>query len=268
MSRIDYHLQGSTLIKPSPDTLIKNPHLEGGPFFWEAGPTGVLLVHGFTATTAEVRPLGKALHARGYTVSGPVLPGHNTYPEDINNFSWRDWVSTVEETYQELTSTCEQVFVGGESTGGMLALYIATQEPKISGVLTYAPALKLNMSPLNRLILRLISPFVPVLPKGGEDDDLPWKGYMVNPVKGIVQLLELQKKVQPRLHLIHQPVLVVQGKLDSTVDAVVPQMIHDGISSDVNEIHWMEKSSHCVALDCELEQVIEITLRFLSRLKN
>jgi len=234
---------------------------------WEAGPTGVLLVHGFTATTAEVRPLGKALHAKGYTVSGPVLPGHNTYPEDINNFSWRDWVSTVEDACWELISRCERVFVGGESTGGLLALYLAIQEPNISGVLTYAPGLKLNMSSLDRLKLRLVSPFVPYLPKAGEDDDLPWKGYTVNPLKGVVQLLELQKQVRPHLHQIHHPVLVVQGRLDQTVDPVVPQMIYDGISSDVKEIHWMEKSSHCVALDCELEHVIEVTLRFLAKVK-
>jgi len=37
--------------------VIKNPHLEGSPFFWEAGPIGILLAHGFSAITAEVRPL-------------------------------------------------------------------------------------------------------------------------------------------------------------------------------------------------------------------
>ena len=31
---------------------IVNPHLEGEPFFWPGGPDGVLLVHGYTATTA------------------------------------------------------------------------------------------------------------------------------------------------------------------------------------------------------------------------
>ena len=41
---------------------LHNPHLEGGPFFWEAGPVGVLLLHGYTATTAEMRPLAKRLH--------------------------------------------------------------------------------------------------------------------------------------------------------------------------------------------------------------
>ena len=52
-------------------SMIHNPHLEGEPFFWEAGPVGVLLIHGFTATTAEVRPLAKILQQDGYTVSGP-----------------------------------------------------------------------------------------------------------------------------------------------------------------------------------------------------
>jgi carboxylesterase len=248
--------------------LIKNPHLNGGPFFWEAGPTGILLLHGFTATTAEVRPLAKALHARGFTVSGPVLPGHNTYPEDINNYSWHDWVSTVEKAYRELVSRCEQVFVGGESTGGLLALYLATFHPEVSGVLTYAPALKLQISPLDRIKLRLSASFIPYLPKGGEDDDLPWKGYTVNPLKGVVQLLKLQKQVTPRLSQIHQPVLIVQGKLDTTVDEAVPEMIWDRVSSGTKEIHWMEKSSHCVALDCELEQVVDITLNFLSKISN
>ena len=248
--------------------LMKNAHLEGDPFFWEAGRTGILLIHGFTATTAEVRPLAKALHAQGYTVSGPVLPGHNTYPEDINRFTWRDWVEQVEQAYQALHQRTDEVIVGGESTGGLLGLYLATKHPEILGVLAYAPALKLLISPMDQMKLRLIAPFKPYLPKNDADDDLPWKGYTVNPLKGVVQLLKLQAQVQPQLHRIRRPVLVVQGSLDSTVDPQVPQMIMDGISSNLKEVHWLEKSGHCVALDQELDQVIEITLRFLDKITN
>ena len=176
---------------PSHHPLILNPHLEGGPFFWESGPIGILLVHGFTATTAEVRPLAKALHTRGYTVSGPVLPGHNTYPGEINKFTWRDWVATVEDAYQKLASHCEQVFIGGESTGALLALYLAPQHPKIAGLLTFAPALKLTTSPIDQIKIRLAAPFIPHIPKGKLDNDLPWKGYTVNPLKGVIQLLNL-----------------------------------------------------------------------------
>jgi len=34
---------------------LVNPELEGGDFFWQGGADGVLLLHGLTATTAEVR---------------------------------------------------------------------------------------------------------------------------------------------------------------------------------------------------------------------
>jgi carboxylesterase len=58
--------------------MIQNPGLEGDSFFCEAGPFGILLIHGFTATTAEVRPLARRLLSVGYTISGPLLPGHDT----------------------------------------------------------------------------------------------------------------------------------------------------------------------------------------------
>ena len=58
-----------------PENTLKNPQFEGGPFFWEGGPVGVLLVHGLTATAVEVRPFAKRLHELGFTVGGPLLPG-------------------------------------------------------------------------------------------------------------------------------------------------------------------------------------------------
>jgi carboxylesterase len=248
--------------------LMKNAHLEGGPFLWEGGRTGVLLIHGFTATTAEVRPLAKALHEKGFTVSGPVLPGHNTFPEEINRFTWRDWVVSVEQAYKELHQRTDEIIVGGESTGGLLALHLAAEHPEVLGVLTYAPALKLQMGRADQIKLRIIAPFIPYLPKRADDDDLPWKGYTVNPLKGVIQLLKFQNQVLPNLHRIRRPVLIVQGKLDTTVDPEVPQMIYDGIRSNIKEIHWMEQSGHCVALDQELDQVINITLSFLNKILN
>ena len=245
--------------------LMKNPHLEGGPFLWKAGPTGILLVHGYTATTAEVRPLAQALHARGYTVSGPVLPGHNANPEDINKYRWRDWVAVVEDAYQDLFAHCDQIFLGGESTGGLLALYLAPQHPEISGLLTYAPALKLRFKPFDQLKLRLAAPFIPYLPKTGGEDDLPWKGYTVNPLKGVIQLLNLQKQVLHNLNQIRRPILIVQGKLDTTVDPNVPQTIYNEVRSNIKEIYRMEKSSHCVIIDSEFDQVVEITQQFISK---
>jgi carboxylesterase len=112
----------------------------------------------------------------------------------------------------------------------------------------------------------LAAPFIPYVPRDDEDDDgLPWKGYTVKPLKGVIQLLQLQKQVLPRLGQIRRPVLIVQGRLDTTVYSSVPQTIYNSVQSVVKEIHWMEKSGHCVVIDCEFDQVVEITLRFIKK---
>jgi carboxylesterase len=250
--------------EPTVSGLI-NPHLDGSSFHWPAGPVGILLVHGFTATTVEVRDLAKSLLAAGYTVAGPLLPGHYTQPTDLNHVRWQDWVKTVEQEYAQVAKECRNVVVGGESTGGLLALYLASHHPEVAAVLTYAPALRLQISAWDRLRLRLLAAFIPSIPKPKAGQDTRWQGYPVYPLRGTLQFLRLQQEVRRSLPGIQQPLLVVQGRLDPTVHPGVPEEIVTGVNSQVCELHWMERSHHVVLLDDELEQATEITLRFLHR---
>ena len=242
---------------------IFNPHHDGSPFFWQGGPVGVLLVHGFTATVQEVRLLAKQLRPHGYTIGAPLLPGHYTRPADLNHVRWQEWIQAGEEMYQKLRLQCETVFLGGESAGGLVALYLASQHPEAAGILAYAPALRLNLRPRDLALLRILAPFVAYRPKGNLDASNNWQGYPVNPLKGVVQLLQLQKEVSNLLPGIHQPVLVVQGRQDTTVHASVPDTIIERIGSIQKECHWMPHSGHCVLLDQELDQVTQLTLNFM-----
>ena len=139
---------------------ILNPELEGGSFFWKGGEAGVLLLHGLTATTAEVRPLAKRLLNEGYTVSGILLPGHATTPENLSQTHREDWIKASEEAYNELKRECSSVIVGGESVGALLALRLASDHPEIIGLLLYAPAMSLAASFLKKVFLVMVSPFV------------------------------------------------------------------------------------------------------------
>jgi carboxylesterase len=242
-----------------------NPHLDGGPFYWTSGETGILLIHGFTATTVEVRDLARSLHAAGFTVSGPLLPGHYTQPVDLNRVRWQDWVETVERSYAQLAAECKPVVVGGESTGALLALYLASLHPEITAVLTYAPALRLQFSAWDRLRLRLLAPFIPYVAKPNSGQDTRWQGYPVYPLKGTLQLLRLQQEVRQRLPAVWQPLLLVQGRLDRSVHPAVPQEIFLRVNSRICELHWMEHSRHVVLLDEQLDEVTQITLNFLHR---
>lgn len=245
--------------------MIHNPNLDGGPFDWQGSSQGVLLIHGFTATTAEVRPLAKRLYQVGYTVSGPLLPGHNTHPRDLNRVHWQDWTTVAEESLHNLSKNCSEVVVGGESTGALLSLYLALRHPEIKALLLYAPALRLNLTRTDKLRLHLFAIFKSWVPKPNLDNNPLWQGYPVNPLKGVLQLLALQQQIRPYLEDICQPMLLIQGRLDRTVHPQVPDEIASRVQSGYIEKHWMERSTHCVILDQEMDQVFELTLNFLRR---
>lgn len=248
---------------------IKNAHLPGDSFRWPGGPVGALLFHGFTATTAEVRPLGDFLHRQGYTVSGPLLPGHGTSIQEANRCHWTDWTTAAEEAYGQLAADCHPVVVGGESMGGLLALYLASEHPEIAAVFTYAPALRFR--PLFRTLLRLAPPLAlfvrsVALPPGPPTViDERWKGYEAYPISAAIQLARLQREVARHLPGVFQPLLIIQGRLDRLVDPEVPSLIHRAVASTDKEIHWLEDSQHCVILDHEWEQATGWTAAFLAR---
>jgi carboxylesterase len=250
---------------------VRNPHFDSSPFLFQGGSSGVLLTHGLSATPVEVRLVAEYLHKQGYTVSGPRLPGHGTSVEEINRCTWRDWTHHITAAYEELASRCERVFVGGESTGGLLALYLGCTHQEIAGLIAYAPALRAS----RRLIYLtpLLKHFVKAVEKkrAGHDPDSivnqRWQGYTVDAVPALAQLLALQRHVKRRLARITQPLLVLQGRLDTTLDIRGAQEVIARVNSADKELVWLDQSSHCLALDVEWERAAEMTLAFIQRIE-
>jgi carboxylesterase len=237
-------------------------------FFWEGGETGVLLIHGFTATTAEVRPLARRLHAAGYTVAGPLLPGHGRTPRALNRCRRTAWRDAVEAAYRRLADRCARVVVGGESMGGLLALELTARRPEIAAVLAYAPALGVSawwktafVWALARVVPWREKRRGPVTPA-----DARWQGYTVFPLRAAYELFALQREIPSGLPRITQPLLIIQGAHDAHLDAETPRRLARAVRSEDVEIHLMPRSTHCVILDGEWEAVAALTERFLVHL--
>lgn len=239
---------------------MRNPHLEGDDFLWEAGSTGALLIHGFTATTAEVRPFAHKLHQEGFTTSGVLLPGHGTHPDDLNRSTWKMWLAKVKRSYESLLRQCDRVWVMGESMGALLALELAAQHPEIPGLVLFAPAIKVD----GLWQARFLALFKDYLEKNAEDDGLPWKGYTVYPLKASVEMLKLQKHTRKQLENISQPTLVMTGELDQTIAPDSAEIILEGIESAIKRHVHMENSGHCIILDQEIDEAFEHVLEFIN----
>jgi len=119
---------------------LHNPlRLETAPIRLGAGKTGVLLLHGYLATPAEMRGLAEYLAARGLRVHAPRVAGHGTSLRELCRTTWRDWYASVEEAYAGLQTECSRVFAAGMSLGGLQALHLAAHHPELAGVAALAP---------------------------------------------------------------------------------------------------------------------------------
>ena len=121
------------------------------PFFYTGTPVGCLLLHGFTATPNEVRPLGEALAAEGYTVLGPRLTHHGSDPGDMTRSRWHDWYLSALDGWHILRDTCAQIVPIGISMGGATALLLAARQP-VTAVVSMSAPIYLPMSPRLALV--------------------------------------------------------------------------------------------------------------------
>jgi len=243
--------------------IFEHPELDGRTFFLKGNRTGVLLIHGFTATTIEVRWLAEFLNKKGLTISAPLLPGHGTTPEDLNDKKYTDWLECVETAYMTLSENCSQVIVGGESMGAVLSLYLAEKYADIKALLLYSPALKIS----NLKYSKLLKYFIPIIGKNNSDDLMPWQGYSVYPLFAASELSVLQRVVAKNLNKVKQPVLTFQGAYDKTIDMDSSDVIITAVNSTVKEKHILANSGHVILLDKEFDAVADLTWEFIQRLK-
>ncbi len=227
----EYFLDGET--KPCH---IGEPYLLHQP----ATNRGVLLIHGLLAAPEEVREWADYLHAGGYTVYAPRLAGHGTSAVDLACRNYGDWVDSVNRGYAILKTCCEQIVVAGFSTGGGLALYQAVTRPKafaavisVSAPLKFKRVSSLFAESLDRWNALFRAMGVKSLRRDfvANDPDNPHINYFRCPVRSIVQVKAMMKKVSGALPALSMPALIIQANQDPKVEPQSGRRIFDRIAS-------------------------------------
>ena len=131
----------------------------------------------------------------GFSVSAPLLPGHGTTPEDLNRAEYEDWIATVESAYQNLSEFCENVLVGGESMGAVLAMHLAQTYPEISGLMLFSPALLVDRLKYSGILKY----FLQYKEKNQPEDDVEWQGYSVYPMTAVHEFYKFNKNCKEKV---------------------------------------------------------------------
>ena len=69
---------------------------------------GVVLVHGFLASPAELKAFGERLAALGHPVIGVRLSGHGTSPWDLRDRNWQSWLDSVWRGYRIMSHIAQR----------------------------------------------------------------------------------------------------------------------------------------------------------------
>ena len=241
-------------------------------------PLGCLLVHGFTATPEEMRPLGEALARRGFPVRAVRLPGHGTEVADLAQTGWQDWFAAVADAAATLRCVVPHVALAGMSMGALLGLHLASTRPEAVQALVLCGTpirlrdLRLRFLPLVTRIPWVMHRFAVIPKAGGPDIADPAVraaslSYRAMPLPAIVELLRLQAVVQRELRRVTQPALLLHGRHDHSAPVANVDTLRRGLGSRVIEQHILERSWHVITLDYERDRVAELSAAFLDRVE-
>lgn len=267
--------KAKNIIFADPELIFKDEkNLVNQPFYFQGNNgKGVLLVHGWTSTAYEVRRLGKYLSEEGFTVSGPMLRGHGTKPEDLENITYQDWLADLLKAYDELQKECGEVYIGGTSIGASLAILLALQRPQTKGLVLMATPYKIKLESLLETWGKLILPFKKYNNKfypptfGVATTITRVIAYQKYSTKSALEVIRLVKAVREKFAEIKQPCFLIQSKQDHVVSHGSMDKIYEKIGSDIKKKKYINRAYHTFISDIKNEHVFTDILEFLKEIK-
>lgn len=235
------------------------------PFFFEGGKKAILLLHGFTGNSADVRMIGRFLNKQGYTCYAPHYKGHGVPPEELVKSGPTDWWGDVKDAYQFLVDKgYSEIAVCGLSLGGVFSLKVGMTFP-VKGIITMcAPAYTDNEQELYVGVLAYARNFKKRL--GLTDEQIEEEMSKFQPMSTLKELHELVEEVISELDAISAPLFAIQARKDVMIDTDSVNVIYDGVSSIIRRKKWYENSPHVITLGPEKEEMHEDIYEFLETL--
>jgi len=235
-----------------------------------------LLIHGYIGSPTDYGILAQKLHAAGYTVSVPLLPGHGRRdPREFDQTSGDELVRIAEVQYRELKKTHKQVALVGFSMGGAIATLAAAKlRPDFMILIApyYGIAHRWFYGVPAELYHALLLPFIPHLYRlrcfkqiKSRTTVTPMCDYSYISMKGTSVVIKLSRKAKKAFpDLPPMPVLIVASSHDQAVDYRIIRKFA-ALPGKAVKFVAVENSNHILLQDNDHEIVEREILDFLGR---
>ncbi len=223
----------------------------------------MLLLHGFGDTPQTLGYMAAGLHAAGFTVRVPLLPGHGRTVSEFSRSRASDWISFARDEYLAMAASFESVGLGGLSMGGALAAAIAADAPRLPALVLLAPYVGMPRAVAAAALLhRVWGPFAGEFTAASNRSILdPVEraknlAYGVTTASALRQLLALSRVARKALHAVRAPTLIMQARLDNRVASHVARYAYATIPAREKELVFVERGGHILTVDYDRETVL------------
>jgi esterase/lipase len=252
----------------------------GEPFFYHSGKKkeerrGVLLIHGFSSSPAEMKVLGDSLHKAGFDVLGMRLPGHGTSPADLRESEKEVWIKETKMGMALISRYCPKTYLIANSMGAMVGLIaMGTSSFNPAAYIAIAPAFRIKDRRINLVsyvdaaqrVYQLFSDLKTEWPYQDARPENPHINYGLMPYHGLFELQQVTKDAQGYIDKLTMPTFFIQADKEYTVDPEATYAAFEKVPAEKKKLLKLDEARHVLTLDKELP-VFEEILKFLEELE-
>ncbi len=238
----------------------------GAESFVLARPDGpaVLLLHGAGDTPQTLRLLGEHLHARGFHVAAPLLPGHGRDVGAFARVTADELTAAARSAYDALVREHQWVGVIGLSMGGALAVQIAANAPELPALGLAAPYLAMPNAIARAArvwwLWGLASPLVKsgdgysILDPVERERNLAYGIFTPNALRALYHTVRRAQDALPR---VTAPTLVVHSRNDNRISIDAATSAFARLGAREKKLEWTTSGAHVITVDYGRDQVFE-----------
>lgn len=242
--------------------------IEPKPFYFDNGPTAVVLMHSLSGTPNDMRLLGRFLQRSGYSVYAPMFKGHGTYePLDIIDQGdptvwWQQAIDAVNYLKEQGKT---KFYFFGLSLGAIFATKAIEELPEVEAGGTFGSPLFNSSYAMVRKEFLIYAKKVYQISETDEavmNDKLATIDSRLDDF--LNKIISETHNVENNLNKITGPYFVGQGTSDVMVDPDGANKVKQ-ILPDV-DLHWYD-AGHVLTVNKAHKDVQTDVLNFLEKIE-
>lgn len=230
-----------------------------------SGDKAVLLLHGFTGNTSDVRQLGRYFQKKGMTSYSINYEGHAEHPKKITESSPFVWYKQVVEAYDFLRAEgYSNIFVAGVSIGGVMALRLAS-ERDVTGLSTIcSPMYMKESTTLYEQFIAYAERYLKMF-ENKRPDEIKKETEKLEMTGTFDDISTFINMVRGNLEDVNVPLFVAQATHDKVIDPDSANVIFNSAGTEEKEIKWYDKGGHVLTIDESKEELFEDIYNFIEQ---